>query len=224
MGRTSRRSTVSCLRIARIARIALIACVALAPVPAALAEPGDSSGRIRGTVALGIEGAQLAALGPVVVFLDARAGSLDFPAPAQVARISQKNAQFSPPFLVVARGQRVEMPNDDTIFHNVFSYSKQNELDLGLYKQGESRTISLRHPGAVRIYCSIHESMSAVIFVAPSPYHDQVSAAGTFDIRGVPAGNYRLRTWNEKLPEVARDVEIIDGRTTSVDILIGSRT
>jgi plastocyanin len=221
MGRTSSGWGVTCLRITRVA---LFACVALARVPAGHAEPEDPSGRIRGTVALGIEDTQLAALGPVVVFLDARAGSLDFPAPAQVPRISQKNAQFSPPFLVVARGQRVEMPNDDTIFHNVFSYSKQNELDLGLYRQGESRTITLRHPGAVRIYCSIHESMNAVIFVAPSPYHDLVSAGGTFDIGGVPAGSYRLRTWNEKLPEVARDVEIIDGRTTSVAIVIGPRT
>ncbi len=218
MGNAWSRST------ALLVPVALVACAAgLGRAAPALAEPGASPGRVRGTVTLGVADARLAALGPVVVFLDATTGALDFPPPEKVPRISQRNAQFSPSFLVVARGQRVEMPNDDTIFHNVFSYSKQNELDLGLYPQGESRTITLRHPGAVRIYCSIHESMNAVIFVAPSPYHAQVSAAGAFDIRDVPAGTYRLRTWNEKLPEAAREVEIIGGRTTSVDIVIGPR-
>ena len=70
------------------------------------------------------------------------------------------------------------MPNDDVIFHNVFSYSTPNDFDLGLYPRGESRAKTFQYPGVVRIYCSIHESMNATIFVAPSIWHAVVGADG----------------------------------------------
>jgi len=199
----------------------------LAALLAALAVPrsagAGSVGSVHGTVALAVEGARLADAGPVVVYLDALEGQLDYPIPREVPRLSQKNATFSPPFLVVAVGQTVEMPNDDSIFHNVFSYSKPNEMDLGLYPKGESRAVTFHHPGAVRVYCSIHESMSAVVFVAPSPYHTLADARGAFTIRGVPPGRYRLRTWSQMLPEAAREVEVGSGGDVAANLAIEGR-
>src|SRR2546425_11772208 len=171
-------------------RAPLIVAFMLATAPSLAVEPGS----VRGTVVVLVEGVRLADVGPLVVFLDGVAGALEYQVPSQVLRISQKNAKFSPSFLVVARGQTVEMPNDDTIFHNVFSYSKPNEKELGLYPKGESRSVTFPHAGVVRVYCSIHESMSATIFVAPSPYHVVAEASGAFAIPDVPPGRYRLRT------------------------------
>ena len=195
----------------------------LLAAPAA-ADPAGAPGAVRGRVLLAAEGVRLADAGPVVVYLDGTGGDLDYSPPRDVPKISQRDARFAPSFLVVARGQTVEMPNDDTIVHNVFSYSKPNELDLGLYPKGQSRLVMLRHAGVVRVYCSIHESMSATIFVAPSPYYVLADATGDFQIRGVPRGSYRLRTWNEMLPEASRDVEVRDGRDTRVDVAIQSAT
>jgi len=178
-------------------------------------------GGVRGHVVLPVEGARLVDAGPLVVYLDGIDGALDYEVPADVPRISQKNATFSPPFLVVARGQTVEMPNDDLIFHNVFSYSHPNEIDLGLYAKGKSKSVTFEHAGAVRLYCSIHESMNGLIFVAPSPYHAIAEPSGAFAIRGAPPGRYRLRTWNQRLPEATRDIEVQGGRDTEVDLPIG---
>jgi plastocyanin len=67
----------------------------------------------------------------------------------------QREARFAPPFLAIAAGQSVAMENDDAIYHNVFSFSKSNDFDLGLYPAGESRTVTFRYAGVVRTYCSI---------------------------------------------------------------------
>jgi plastocyanin len=209
------------MRTATALVVLLLAVAAPATPPEhAAARPGS----VRGRVELAADGVRLADVGPVVVYLDAPAGEVEYAPPREVPKISQRNARFSPSFLVVARGQTVEMPNDDTIVHNVFSYSKPNELDLGLYPKGASRLVTLRHAGVVRVYCSIHESMNATIFVAPSPYHTLAGPSGDFEIRGVPRGAYRLHTWSQMLPEAIRDVHVADGGATRVEIAIEGAT
>ena len=50
------------------------------------------------------------------------------------ARVAQHGATFSPHVLPVLAGTTVEWPNNDEIFHNVFSMSDAAQFDLGLYK------------------------------------------------------------------------------------------
>ena len=198
----------------------LLGAALLLPATAA-AGGGAATGEVRGRVRLRVEGVRLPDVGPIVVFLEGEAGNIPYEVPAHVPRVHQRNATFSPAFLVIAAGQTVEMPNDDVIFHNVFSYSKPNRFDLGLYRKGTSRSVTLRYPGAVRIYCSIHESMNGIIFVAPLPWFGVVRATGDFTLTNVPAGRYRLRTWSEKLPEASRRVEVSAGESVLVNLEIG---
>jgi len=176
--------------------------LALAPFGPALA------GEVHGRLSLGVEGASLDRAGPVVVYLEGVDGPLPPPARTRTLEIKQKDAAFAPPFLAIAAGETVVMPNDDVIFHNVFSYSTPNDFDLGLYPRGESRAKTFQYPGVVRIYCSIHESMNATIFVAPSSYFAVVGTTGAFTIRDVPPGRYRLRTWNRRLPPASQLVDV----------------
>ena len=187
------------LRSGAIAALALALCAA----PAARAD-----GVVRGRVTLDLPGTTLADLGPVVVYVDGATAAAVARAPAELPSVHQKDARFAPSFLAISAGQSVAMPNDDRIFHNVFSYSKPNDFDLGLYPSGQSRTVPFRHPGVVKLYCAIHESMNGAIFVAPTPWFAVAGADGAFAIRGVPAGRHQLRTWNEKLPDTERAIEV----------------
>jgi hypothetical protein len=113
------------------------------------------------------------------------------------------------------------MSNDDTIYHNVFSYSQPNAFDLGLYPAGEVREIVFDHAGVVRTYCSIHENMNGTIFVAPTPHFARVDASGRFRIQNVPAGRWTLRTWAERLPAWQGSVAVVAGETATVEIVLG---
>jgi len=199
---------------------------ALAALLAAAAAGGEpaQTGVVRGRVELGVAGARMADLGPFVAYLDApeEGSRLDFAVPVAVPEMRQSGARFQPRLLVVTRGQRVALPNDDAIYHNVFSFSQPNAFDLGLYPQGESRSVVLRHPGVVRTYCSIHESMSGTILVAPSPWHAIADASGAFEIRGVPSGRYRLWVWNDRLPRVVRRVRVDAGEVATLVVAVGA--
>jgi plastocyanin len=192
-------------------RLALAAILLGVALPAAAQEAS-----VAGKLTLAVEGVRLADLGQTVVYL--AADGAPAPASAKRATIRQRNAYFAPDFLAIAVGQSVDMPNDDAIFHNVFSFSKPNDFDLGLYPAGESRRVTFEHAGVVKIYCSIHETMSGTIFVSPSPWFAVARASGDYQISGIPPGRHTLRVWNERLPEVTRAIVLDPGQRQRLDI------
>jgi plastocyanin len=197
-------------------RRALQLCLVAAGLACALPAAAQETAGVSGRVTLGVQGVRLADLGQTVVFLEPSAPQ-QAPRGARLA-IHQRNATFQPDFLAIAVGETVEMPNDDQIFHNVFSFSKPNDFDLGMYPAGEKRRVTFSHPGVVKIYCSIHESMSATIFVSPSSWFAVAKGTGTFAIDGVPPGRYTLRVWNERLPETKRELTLAPGERRKLEL------
>ena len=73
---------------------------------------------------LKLDGQERADRSNVVVFLDRVHSDTGFSLPRQNPVISQKNRVFTPRVLAVMKGTTVDMPNDDTIFHNLFSLNR----------------------------------------------------------------------------------------------------
>jgi plastocyanin len=112
-------------------------------------------------------------------------------------RISQSGRRFTPRVLPVTVGTEVEFPNDDTIFHNVFSLSNTAPFDLGAYQPGMSSSVRMERTGLVKVYCNIHPDMAASIVVLDNPWFALTDEGGTFVICDVPDGDYVLRGWND---------------------------
>ena len=53
------------------------------------------------------------------------------------ARMAQKDLNFQPVLLPIQVGTRVEFPNLDDTYHNIFSYSPAKRFDLGRYGRDE---------------------------------------------------------------------------------------
>ncbi len=139
------------------------------------------------------------ALGPggAVVFLKRADGPTPKPKETRVRAVAQKDKRFIPRVLVVTQGSTVDFKNDDPLFHNVFSLTKPNDFDLGLYKGGTTRNHAFDAPGAVQLLCNIHSAMIGWIYVVDTPWFGQADATGKFTIKGIPPGEYRLSVWHE---------------------------
>ena len=131
----------------------------------------------------------------VVVFLDELEHPPPLAPPQARPAIRQVHKSFIPGVLPVLAGTTIEFPNDDTVYHNVFSLSRAKPFDLGLYEQGGSQSVTFDQPGLVKVYCNIHPQMVAYVLVLANPYFTMTDREGRFIIADVPLGNATVRAW-----------------------------
>ncbi len=131
--------------------------------------------------------------GRVVIWLEGD----DLPAAEPVtATLAQHYQRFDPEIVVVPVGSTVNFPNQDPVFHNVFSLSHAKSFDLGYYPQGRSRAVEFKQAGVVQVYCHLHSNMYGAIVVVPSRMYARPGLDGQFTMAKVRAGNYQLVAWH----------------------------
>ena len=152
-----------------------------------------------------------------VVYLDG-----DFPRPSSppTQQIAQKDLAFLPPLLPVQVGTRVEFPNLDDTYHNIFSFSPAKRFDLGRYRADETPIPSVVFdvPGLVTLRCDIHEHMRALILVLDTPYFALSDSEGRFRLSGLPAGHHTLKAWISSKTTLERPVELSNRSTLRVNL------
>ncbi|MGC3989531.1 MAG: carboxypeptidase regulatory-like domain-containing protein [Chthoniobacteraceae bacterium] len=150
-----------------------------------------------------------------VVYLE---GTFPLPKPATV-QMPQKNIAFEMTLLPVLVGTRVEFPNLDDTYHNIFSYSKPKRFDLGRYR-GDERPVPSEvfdQPGVVALHCDIHETMHAIILVLETPHFALTDAEGNYHLAGLPAGHYQLKAWINSKTTLVHEVDLQPGKTLQVN-------
>jgi plastocyanin len=137
-------------------------------------------------------------------------------------KVAQKSAQFSPHVLPVMAGTTVEWPNNDDIYHNVFSMSDAKQFDLDLYKGNPpDKRVTFDKPGRVDVFCSIHANMHCIVLVLENPYYACTDENGYYAITNVPPGAYKLKAWHERLPAEEREITVSTNGEVKVNFVLG---
>lgn len=150
-------------------------------------------GEITGRVVDG-DGAGIA---QAVVFVQALPVGVAPSPDGRTAVVDQIHRAFVPSLLPIAVGTEVRFPNYDQIHHHVYSFSRTKSFELPLYKGEDAPPVLFDKPGVVKIGCNIHDWMSAIIFVAPTPYFALSDESGAFVLSNLPPGAYPLAAWHE---------------------------
>jgi len=152
----------------------------------------------------------------VVVWLTPLGGTpVEAPHQTTIPQLEQRDKSFHPSLVVVPVGGKVEFPNHDPFFHNVFSLFEGKRFDLGLYESGTSRFVQFDRPGISYIFCNIHAEMSAVVVALGTPYYAVSDTKGEIALPGVPAGRYRMQVFHasaqpEDLETYNREVTVTE--------------
>ncbi len=117
---------------------------------------------------------------------------------AKPPQLVQRHKTFEPHVLLVAVGTRVEFPNKDPFFHNIFSLFDGKRFDLGLYEAGTTRTVLFDRAGVSFLFCNIHAEMSAVVVSVETSYFGLSDRSGNINIHNVPNGRYQMNVWYER--------------------------
>jgi plastocyanin len=151
-----------------------------------------------------------------VVYLE---GNFPRPAVARTVQLPQKDMAFVPSLLPIQVGTRVEFPNMDDTFHNVYSFSKTKRFDLGRYRLNDQPVPAqvFDQAGLVVLRCEIHEHMRGLILVLDTPYFVVTGADGRFRLTGLLAGRYTLKAWIDSESTRGQAVELAPGATVHID-------
>jgi plastocyanin len=138
---------------------------------------------------------------------------------SEIPQLVQKDKSFHPSLLVIPVGGKVEFPNHDPFFHNVFSMFEGKRFDLGLYESGTTRFVQFDKPGISFIFCNIHAQMSAVVIALATPYYAISNARGDLRLPDVPPGRYEMQVFHSAVPSEAlralsREITVAPGDTS----------
>jgi len=202
---------------------------------AAIAAPAQQS--LKGHVSLTRNGHPLKNDSKAVVWLTPVGATVEPPRQdsSRIPQLVQKNKAFHPLLLVIPVGGKVEFPNHDPFFHNVFSLFEGKRFDLGLYESGTTRFVEFDKPGVSFIFCNIHAQMTAVVIALATPYYAISDARGDVTIPDVPPGRYdvqvfhssvapdALRALNREITVAAGDTSIGSFTLTETDVVLAHK-
>jgi plastocyanin len=179
-------------RVVGLSLCTLYLAAAAIPVRATVADAIDVHGtaRIAGRLAANI-----------VVWLDDPSGPAHS-SPGKVV-LDQRNLSFNPHVLVVRVGTTVQFPNNDRVFHNVFSFRDGKRFDLGMYPVGALKFVTFDKPGLSRIFCNIHPNMAAYVMAVDTPYFAVSDESGAFSVAAVPLIRSRYHAWRAGAAELS---------------------
>jgi len=131
-----------------------------------------------------------------VIWLTPVGTTVDAPVQTTIPKLEQRDKSFHPSLVVVPVGGKVEFPNRDPFFHNVFSLYEGKRFDLGLYESGTTRFVQFDRPGISYIFCNIHAQMSAVVIALNTPYFGLSGPNGEITLTNVPTGRYEMQVFH----------------------------
>jgi len=152
-----------------------------------------------------------------VVYID---GNFPRPASLPTKEVQQKDLTFIPALLPIEVGTKVQFPNLDDQYHNIFSYSPAKRFDLGRYRPDERPipSVTFDRPGLVTLRCDIHEHMRGLILVLNTPYFVMTDTAGRFRLDKIPAGHYTLKAWVDSRTTHEKPIDLKNGQTLHVNL------
>jgi len=126
------------------------------------------------------------------------------------------DCRFAPHVGVLVPGDSIVARNGDDVLHTVHYYGAL-ERNLSLPRAGIRRSVTAERPGTIIVKCDVHGWMQAFIRVDPHPYHAVSRSDGSFRIEGIPAGEYTVELWHERLGALEKVVRIRAGETAILD-------
>ena len=121
------------------------------------------------------------------------------PASGAVA-LDQKGCVYRPHVIGVRAGQSLAVSNSDPTTHNVHPMPKMNrEWNQSQPPKGPNLDKPFPRPEImIPVKCNVHPWMKSYIGVVDHPFFAVTGDQGTFEIKGLPPGEYVIEAWHEK--------------------------
>jgi len=140
---------------------------------------------------------------------DAKPGDVTF---------DQKGCDYVPHVLAFPAGSTVKIVNSDGILHNIHTYSEKNpSFNMAQPKFKKVIEQKVEKPEVIKVTCDAHGWMHGWWVATDTPYFAVTDDKGNYSIKDVPAGDYTIEVWQEKLGTDDQKASVKDGATATTN-------
>jgi plastocyanin len=133
----------------------------------------------------------------------------------------QKGCDYVPHVLAFPAGSTVKIQNSDGILHNIHTYSTANpSFNMAQPKFKKVISQKVDKPEVIKVTCDAHGWMHGWWVATDTPYFAVTDDKGNFTIKDVPAGNYTVEVWQEKLGTEDQKADVKDGASATVNFTL----
>jgi len=156
----------------------------------------------------------------VLVHIKHGLGDRDFATRRNPIRLTQRNCRFEPHVLALPATRPLRVLNADETkadvhFHAAHNHDHTFTIPGKDLKKGKEVGLSAEPP--FRVTSDLHPWMECYIAVFRHPFFDLTGLSGTYEILGMPAGEYLLEAWHEELGTLTATVQVRAGEQTRQD-------
>ena len=128
--------------------------------------------------------------------------------------LDQQGCHYVPHVSVVPLGAELQVKSGDPILHNVHSFLNGSTVinfampPIPSTSKPLVLTKKLNKAGGMQLKCDVHNFMRGGIFVTENPYWALTGADGSFEIKEIPPGTYKIATWHEEGGPLSESVTV----------------
>ena len=155
------------------------------------------------------------------VFLHIKSGTEAYIVPGpekDEVLIDQKGCIYKPHVTAVRIGQKLTFINSDQLLHNVNVAPDDNRSSnyaMPRLNQRKSRKFS-QPEVMIPVKCDVHPWMGAWVGVMEHPFHAVSASDGSYEIKGLPPGEYEIEAWHERFGVQTSKITIKTNEATEV--------
>jgi plastocyanin len=155
----------------------------------------------------------------VFVYVKEGLGDKSFEVPKEPVVLDQKGCIYHPHMIGLQTGQELKVLNSDPTTHNIHPQPQNNREWNKSMSPGVSPLEQkfAREEVMIPVKCNVHPWMKSYIGVVKHPFFAITGKEGTFEIKGLPPGDYTIEAWHEKLGSTTQKVTVAAKETKTVD-------
>ena len=138
--------------------------------------------------------------------------------------LNQQGCIYRPHVMGMQAGGTVQITNSDRTLHNVNVQPRSNP-GFNVAQPIPGMSIERSFPSSevmILVRCDVHSWMQAFIGVVPHPFFDVSGEDGSFELQGLPAGDYAIEAWHETLGAQTLNVSVAAGQAATADFSFGA--
>jgi plastocyanin len=155
----------------------------------------------------------------VFVWVKEGLGDKNFEVPKDPVVLDQKGCIYHPHMIGVQAGQPIKVLNSDPTTHNIHPQPENNREWNKSMSPGVTplEQTFAREEVMIPVKCNVHPWMKSYIGVVKHPFFAITGKEGTFEIKGLPPGEYTIEAFQEKLGRMTQKVTVGSKETKTVD-------